>query len=247
MGIEPRVELDGAERHVLGPQVLDGGDHRPGGVEARLGLVPVGGAVVGPVRGLGGEGVGPAAGADGAGPLEEDPAPFGDAGPGAVAGDHREVGGEAGGHRGEVAVPPAADGAAVEAHRLVVEGVERGEQQRAAIGCGEHQGPPGRGPVGEQEEAVEVGVGVRREAELAVLEGEGAQAVGRAAVGSVGGREDRPPDRGLVERPGGEVGDVGQRLGAEDDQRAIGVGAHRAADGTVVHDRHRGRRCRGRR
>ena len=133
-GIEPRVELHGAERHVLGPQVVDRGDDRAGRVVARLGLVPVGGAVVGPVRGPGRRGRRPTGRGARCRPGSRRIRPHSvEAGPRAVAGDHREVGARS--RRatdGEVAVPAAADGAAVEADGLVVEGVERGD----AAACG---------------------------------------------------------------------------------------------------------------
>ena len=75
VGVEPRVELHAAERDAPLAQVVDRGDDRAGRVVARLGAVPVGGAVVGPVRRPGSEGVGPAARSHGAGPLEQQRGP----------------------------------------------------------------------------------------------------------------------------------------------------------------------------
>ena len=133
------------------------------------------------------EGVGPAARADGAGPLEQDPTPRVEAGPGPVAGDDRQVGGEAGGRPLEVAVPAAADGAAVEPDGLVVERVERrrpaasGRRARRAAAAS-----PVGGRWGRRKNPSRSAPAFDGQAELAVLEGERPQPVGRAAVGPVG-------------------------------------------------------------
>ena len=229
VGVEPRVELHRADGDVVGPEVVDGGDDRPGDIVTGLGLVPVGRAVVGPVRRARPEGVGPATRAHGARRVEQHLPPGVEGGAGSVGRQHGQVGGEAGGHRLEIAVPAAAQGPAVQADRLLVEGVEGRDQQRRAVGPGEQQRPAGGRTVGEQEPAVEGGSGVAREPELAVLEHQPAQAVGLGAVGPLGRGEGGPGHRGLVERAGGDATQIGQGLDAEHHQRAIGVGADRAA------------------
>ena len=120
--VEPRVELHAAEGDAPLAQVVDRGDDRAGRVVARLGAVPVGGAVVGPVRRSGSEGVGPAARSHGAGPLEQQPTPLVEARPRPVAGEDQQLGREAGVDPFQVAVPPAADRAAVQPDGLLVEG-----------------------------------------------------------------------------------------------------------------------------
>ena len=126
----------------------------------------------------------------------EERAPGVEALPGTVAGDHGQVGGEAGGHLLEVAVPAAADGAAVEADGLVVEGVERGEEEGPPVAGLEEERPAGRRTVGQQEEAVEGLAHDGGEAELAVLVGEGLQVGGAppSAARSAGVKTGQPTE-----------------------------------------------------
>ena len=130
-------------------------------------------------------------------------------------------------------MPPAAHGAAVEPDGLVVEGVERDDEERSAVRRAEEQRPAGGRTVGEQEEAVEGRIGLAGQPELAVLEDDGPGPVGHAPGDPVGGREHRPADRRLVEGTGGEAREVGRGLGPEHQQRTVGVGADRAPDGLV--------------
>ena len=157
-------------------------------------------------------------------------APGVEAGPGPVAGDHRQLGGEPRRHRVEVAVPAAPDRAAVQPDRLLVEGVERGDEQRAAVGGAEHEGPAGRRPVGEQEEAVEVGAGQRgqRRTRSAGRRGRAGPSGAPPASRSPGVKTGQPTD-GLVERPAGEAVEVGERLDPEHEHRqpGVGLGQHR--------------------
>ena len=78
-------------------------------------------------------------------------------------------------------MPAGADGAAVQADGLLVEVVERRDEQGPAVGGGEEEGPARGRAVGEEEEAVEVGPRLAGQAELAVLEGQGPAAVGDTA------------------------------------------------------------------
>ena len=117
----------------------------------------------------------------------------------------------------------------VQADDLLVERVEGSDEKGAAVASGEQHGPACGGSVGEQEPAVERRSRVARKRELAVLEDERAQAVWRVAFCPLAWREGRPCDRRLVERAGRDVGEIGGRLAAEHEQRAVRVGPDRAA------------------
>ena len=132
VGVEPRVELHRSERNAPVPQVVDRGDDRRRGVRPRFGPVPVGGAVVGPVGRPAGQLVGPAAWPDGPGPLLQQRSPGLQAGSGAGAGEHAELGAEPARHPVQVPVPTDADRPAVEPDRLLVEILERGEHHGAS-------------------------------------------------------------------------------------------------------------------
>ena len=238
--VEPRVELDGADRDALRSQVVDGGDDRSGDVVSRLRLVPIGRAVVGPVRRTRTDRVGPATRAHGAGGVEQHPAPGVECRPRAVGREHGEVGREAGWHGFQIAVPAATQRSAVQTDGLLVKRVEGSDEKRPAVASGEQQGPAGGGSVREKEPVVERRSGIARKRELAVLEDEGAQVLWCLTLCPLGWREGRPGDRGLVERAGRDVGEVGGRFAAEHEQRAIDVGPDRAAHVTVDDSDRRG-------
>ena len=234
--VEPRVELHRTDRHPRVAEPLDRGDDRSGDVVAGFGPVPVGGAVVGPVRGTACERVGPAAGPDGPGTPEQQRAPCIEALPRTGSGEHRHLGAEPGGDPVEIAVPTDADGAAVEADGLVVEVAERCHQQGSAGAVGEQQRPTRRWTVGEQDEPVELRSGRGWEGELAVLERECPQPVGRSVGVTFRRREHRPADRRHVERTGGQAVDVLRRRDREHDERTVAVGADAAAQRPVGHE-----------
>ena len=242
VGVEPRVELDGAQFDAVGADPVDRSDDGPGHVVAGLGAVPVGGAVVRPVARAAAEGVGPAAGADRARPFQEDRGPSVQAVPGSVAGDHGEVGGEPGGDPVQITRPPATHRAPVEPHGHVVEGVQRCHQQRAAVGRAEQERPAGGWAVGEQEEAVQLRSHHGREGELAVLVGQGPEPFGRAVVQPFGRGERGPRHRRLVVGAGGQAAEVDEGFGAEHHHRPLRQGAQRAADRAVVGHHHLGGR-----
>jgi hypothetical protein len=153
-----------------------------------------------------------------------------------VAGDDREFGGEAGGHVLEIAVPSAPHGAPVEADRLVVERVERREQQGASVGGRHQQWPPRWWPVGEEREPVEPRRCPHRERELAALKGECPRFGVDAAFGAFAGCEHGPTDHGLIERAGVEAVQFGDRFEAEHEHRGVAVRADRRNDVAAVHD-----------
>src|SRR5205085_6781126 len=106
--IPPRVELHRAERHAARPQVTDGGFERAGNVATRFGLVPVRGAVVGPVRGTPVHVVGVTAGPQRGVSVQQLAAPSVERETGRGRAPYREFGREPFGDRVEVAVPAAA-------------------------------------------------------------------------------------------------------------------------------------------
>ncbi len=143
-----------ADRHAARFEVVDRGDDRRRGVEARLGAVPVRAAVVGPVRQPRAEHVGsraparatPDAARSSRGPAREALAR-------AVARDDRELGREAGFHLVDVAVPAHAQpvvglSPCPPARRSPARGTtQRREQHRATVGRDEterHARPAGR-------------------------------------------------------------------------------------------------------
>ena len=194
-----------------------------------LGLVPIGGTVVGPVRRTRTNRVRPTARPCGAGGVEQYPAPCVERRPRAVGGEHGKVGSKADRHGFEVAVPAAAKGPSVQPDGLLVERVQGSQEKCSTVASCEQHRPARWGSVWEQEPTVERRSRVAGKPELAVLEDQRSQAVRRLAFCSFAWRERWPCDRRPVERAGRDVREIDGRLAAEHHQRAGIVGSDRAA------------------
>ncbi len=237
VGVEPRVELDAAEGHAAVAQVVDRGDDRARRVVARLGAVPVGGAVVGPVRRPGGEGVGPTARAARCRPARAA------AGPTAS----RQVRGPSPARTNSSVAKPAwaASRSPCQPQRTVPPFRPMACSWKLSSGATSSVRPSGAArssgqPVGGR-------WGRRKKPSRSApawLGSPNSQCwKARARVPSatppvdpLAGGEDGPADRRLVEGAGGEARQVGRGLDPEHQHRGVGVGPHRAAHGAVGHD-----------
>ena len=115
----------------------------------------------------------------------------------------------------------------------LVEAGERREEERSGR-CDEEERQQEPRPVRNEEEAREVGVAVRRVRELGDLVTEGARAGRRSARLAQRRAQPRPREPGLGDRTGRVLRERLARLGAEDDERAVGIGAHRRRERQIA-------------
>ncbi len=233
VGIEPGVELDARHRHRL----LDRGHGRLEGlrhVEAGMGAVPVGCAVVRPVREPRQHGIVVSSGSHGSVSLPQHTRPVLQNLARPLPRPDGECRGKALVHAVEIAVPAAAQAevgllrATGHRHHLVMKGVEWGEHQAATVRCEqpEREDDGGTKALRQEEEAGERGVGVGRERELGVEVTAGHRRLRQAALRAKVRARSGPGDAGTLEAAARETGEATHGLGSECQQRALGIGAH---------------------
>jgi hypothetical protein len=133
-------------------------------------------------------------------------------------------------------VPPAAHslaaplGPARHRHHLIVEGVERGQHEAAAVRRVEPERGHDPRPMGKQEEVGEGRTGEGGEGELGVLVCVAPRAVRDPTASSQRRSQPGPGECGSGETTGGQPLDVVPSLGPEHQERFAAVGAHRRRD-----------------